>query len=100
MTEYKVVKDLLLQLKTPNIPKKHWCDNSGWGMAKVMCILVEKKKKQTLATTNSISITNDEVTTMDNQSWLCCHVYTIQNWKRVRILLTLLCVVDGCGLTT
>jgi hypothetical protein len=36
----------------------------------------------------------DEVTTIDNQSWLFVHVYVTKECKRVPILLNLQCVVD------
>ncbi len=36
-----------------------------------------------------ISVSYDEVTTINNQSWLFVHVYVIEEWKRVLILLNL-----------
>ncbi len=42
-----------------------------------------------------ISMNCDEVTTIDNQSWLSIHVYVTKEWKKVPILLNLQCVVDG-----
>jgi hypothetical protein len=42
-----------------------------------------------------ISMSCDEVTTIDNQSWLFVHVYVTNEWKRVSILLNLQRVVDG-----
>lgn len=66
-------------------------------MTEALYSVVEKKTKDTMAATHFISMMSDEVTTVDNQSWLCSHVYVIQNWKRVPILLGLVWVVDGCG---
>jgi hypothetical protein len=37
----------------------------------------------------------DEVTTIDNQSWLSVHLYIVEAWKRVPIFLNLQKVVDG-----
>jgi len=37
----------------------------------------------------------DEVTTINNQSWLFIHVYVTEEWKRVPILLNLQRVVNG-----
>jgi len=42
-----------------------------------------------------IFVNCDEVTTIENQSWLSIHVYVIEEWKRVLILLNLQHVVDG-----
>jgi hypothetical protein len=36
-----------------------------------------------------ILINCDEVTTLDNQSWISIHVYIVENWCRVPILLNL-----------
>jgi hypothetical protein len=42
-----------------------------------------------------IFVNCDEVTTIDNQSWLSIHVYVTKEWERVLILLNLQHVVDG-----
>ena len=34
-------------------------------------------------------MTCDESTAVDNTSWLCLHVYVMQNWSRKSLLLTL-----------
>jgi len=36
-----------------------------------------------------ISLNCDEVTTIDNQSWLSMHVYVTNLWKQIPILLNL-----------
>ncbi len=43
----------------------------------------------------SFYVSCDEVTTIDNQSWLSIHVYVIKEWKKVSIMLNLQRVVDG-----
>lgn len=53
--------------------------------------------KDFLATTNYIFVTANEVTTIDNQSWLCYHAYFVQKWTRVPIFPGLVQIVDGCG---
>jgi len=42
-----------------------------------------------------ISVSHDEVTTINNQSWLSIHVYVTEESKKVPILLNLQHVVDG-----
>ncbi len=42
-----------------------------------------------------IYVSCDEVTTIDNQSWLSIHVYVIKEWKKVSIMLNLQRLVDG-----
>jgi len=41
-----------------------------------------------------ISINCDEITILDNQSWISMHAYVVENWKRQPILLNLERVVD------
>jgi hypothetical protein len=45
--------------------------------------------------TNFISISCDEVTSVDNQSWLSLHAYIIKEWSQIPILLSLERVVEG-----
>ncbi len=44
-----------------------------------------------------ISLSCDEVTTIDNQSWLSMHVYMIDLWKQIPILLNLQQMVNGAS---
>jgi len=37
----------------------------------------------------------NEVTTIDNQSWLFVHLYIVEAWKKVPLLLNLQKVIDG-----
>jgi hypothetical protein len=39
----------------------------------------------------------DEVSTIDNQSWLSIHYYVLQNWVRIPILIFLDRVLKGSG---
>ena len=66
-------------------------------MAKSMANVVSEKTMQVLSDANFLSISADEVTSVDNTSWLSLHVYACQSWKRVPILLSLQRMVDGGG---
>lgn len=66
-------------------------------MVEALCNVMQKKTKEIVGVPCFISVTSDEVTTVNNQSWLCSHVYIIHNWKQVPILLGLVQVVDGYG---
>ncbi len=39
----------------------------------------------------------DEVTTIDNDSWICVHAYMVDSWIKVLILLCVERVMDGYG---
>jgi len=44
-----------------------------------------------------IFLTCDEVSLINNQSWLLVHAYVVQNWLHIPILFYLECVVAGSG---
>ena len=79
------------------VPLKHWTEGSGWEMAESLFNVVQARTKEVVSTAPYFSITCDEVTTLDNQSWISMHVYTIQDWERVPLLLCLQRVTEGGG---
>jgi hypothetical protein len=48
-------------------------------MAQQMHGIVLEATKSIVQTTNYFSLTYDEVSTIDNQSWLLIHAYVVQN---------------------
>lgn len=54
-------------------------------------VLLEATKTLFVAT-SFITISADEVTTIDNTKWLSIHLYVMQNWKRIPILLCMVIV--------
>ncbi len=62
-------------------------DSSNWSMAKVMHNVLLKATKATFVHANFIVVNVDEITTIDNTQWLSIHLYTVQGWKRIPILL-------------
>jgi hypothetical protein len=42
----------------------------------------------------------DEMSTVDNQSWLSIHCYVVQNWVRISILISLDIMFEGLGSDT
>jgi hypothetical protein len=55
-------------------------------------------RRMTIQKTRFISISVDEVTTVDYQSWLGVHVYFVDRWKCNLVFLTLEQLVN-CGTT-
>jgi hypothetical protein len=51
----------------------------------------------TLTTTQYVSINYDEVSTLDNQSWLLVHCYVVENWVRIPILISIDGLLEGFG---
>ena len=95
MLEYESLNLLFNFLQVRHLPKKHWSDNSGWAMADVMYALVKAKLQETLTAARYFAITVDEVTSVDNQSWMSIHIYVMKDWIRQPYLLGLKCVTDG-----
>ncbi len=57
-----------------HVPLKHWTEGSDWEMAESLFNVVQTKRKEVVSTTPYFSITCDEVTTLDNQSWISIHI--------------------------
>ena len=77
------------------VPLKHWTEGSGWKMAESLFNVVQAKTKEIVSTAPYFSITCDEVTILDNQSWINIHIYTIQEWEKMPMLLSLQRVTEG-----
>jgi len=56
-------------------------------MVKVMHIVLLEATKTSFVVAPFIAINVDEVTTIDNTQWLLIHLYVMQKWKRIPILL-------------
>jgi hypothetical protein len=56
-------------------------------MARAMHNVVLKQMKMVLWQNKFISISCDEVTILDNQSWISVHAYVVENWRKQPILL-------------
>ena len=63
-------------------------------MAEIMHAQINSKLKEVIKQARFFSITCDEVTSIDNKSWLCIHIYTEERWGQVPMLLSLERVVD------
>ena len=79
MTEYLEMSGLLHFLKVPNYPVNHWSINSGWEWASCIAQVEIEDVQRKIKESTFIALSLDEVTTIDNTSWVCIHVYTVQN---------------------
>ena len=95
MLEYKSLKQLFTFLKMPNLNKKHQDDNSSWLIVEYLHKQVMVKSREVLSATKYLAITCDEVTTVDNQSWISIHAYCVQDFYRQPILISLECLTKG-----
>jgi len=59
------------------MPKKHWSNKVGWEMAKHIDHEMRKMTKVAIQNAKFISLTCDEVTSMDNANWASVHGYVV-----------------------
>jgi hypothetical protein len=97
MLEYESMRQLFTFLKMPHLSKKHWSDNFGWLIAKYLYRQVMMKVVEVLAAARYVAITCDEVTTMDNQSWISIYAYVVEDFYRKPILVSLEQLTDGAS---
>jgi hypothetical protein len=98
MLEYESLKPLFEFLVMPKNNKKHW---SGIGMTIVEFLhqVVMRATRVGVQTPHYIVLSYDEVSTVDNQSWLFVHYYVVQNWVRIFIIISLDRVLGSDNLT-
>jgi hypothetical protein len=68
MLEYEVHKELFNFFNLEEDPKMHWTNSSSWAMVQHMHGTVLEATKSNVGATQFISLTYDEVSTIDNQS--------------------------------
>jgi len=51
-------------------------------MVRAMHNVILKQMKMVLQQSKFISINCDEITILDNQSWISMHAYVVENWTR------------------
>jgi hypothetical protein len=79
MTNFEHMKGLFDFLKVHHMPKKHWIDSIGWGMAIAMDNVILKQTMLLFQQARFISINCDKVSILDNYSWIYVHVYIVKN---------------------
>jgi len=89
MMEFESRQSLYKLLQVPDLPAAHWCDNSGWVMATYMYKQVMEETKRLISAARFVAVTVDEVTAVDNSSWLSVHAYIVQDWIRIPLLISL-----------
>jgi hypothetical protein len=74
---------------------KHWSNYVRWEIVEVFHYVVLITTKEVIMASSFLKISIDEVTTIDNQSWILVHFYVVVGWKQMPILLTLEHLVEG-----
>jgi hypothetical protein len=79
LTDYESFKDLLCFFKVKNMAKKHWFNNLGWEMAKIIHDEVLECTKEVIKEFPFLVIFYDEITIFDIKSWISIHGYVFEN---------------------
>jgi hypothetical protein len=64
-------------------------------MAESLYNVVQNRTKVVVSRAKYISLSCDEVTTVDNQSWISIHAYVLVDWERVLLLLSFERLTEG-----
>jgi hypothetical protein len=89
MVDYTAMRPLLQFIGVPKLAKRHWSDSVGWMLAECMFHQIEMKALDTVSSARFFSVSCDEVTSIDNGSWISIHCYVVQNSSKVPILIML-----------
>jgi len=77
------------------MPKKHWFNILGWEIVGSIYDVVLKCTKEVIKEFPFLAISTNEVLTSNTKSWISIHVYILENWQRIPILLNLEKVTNG-----
>jgi hypothetical protein len=87
MTDYPDYMKYLSFLQMPNFPSSHWSLTSGWEWAKYLAQVEKDDMKEKIASARFVSLSLDEVTAIDNTSWICMSIYMVNDHIRHSYLL-------------
>jgi hypothetical protein len=79
--EYEATTPLYEFLAMPKNSKKHWNDSSNWIIVEFMHHEMMKATKVTMEVVWYVALSCDNVSTVDNQSWLSIHCYVVGRCK-------------------
>lgn len=95
MFKYEALWPLFQFMKVKILPKKHWSDAYGWEMGEYIDAQVLKALKVIVMGTQCLLIIYNEMMFNDNQQWLLVHVYVVENWMHIPLLLLMTQVIGG-----
>ncbi len=65
--------------KVKNMPQKHWSNSLGWEVVENMHDMVLQCTKEVVKQSPFFVLFVDEVTTIDNESWIFIHEYAFND---------------------
>lgn len=70
-----------------NLPDDILSSSIFWDMAESLDHVLVSKERELLQSSPFFSASVDEVTTIGNMKYLCCHVYALDGWRRVPVFM-------------
>ena len=95
MTDFVRNEELQQHLQTPSLARMHWSVTCGWELAEAMSDALIKHLRMRIAASPFWSVSLDEAIAIDKTSWLCCHIYIIEDFKRVPVFVKLAQVTEA-----
>jgi hypothetical protein len=87
MMDCEGLRDMFIMLKVKHTPKKDWIDYLSWGIVESMNDLLLQSTCNVVNATNFLFVSAHGVKTIDNASWISLHIYVVQSWKRICLLI-------------
>lgn len=89
MTEHVARFPLYEFLGMPDLPRLQWTIGSGWLMGEHIWDFVKKRMSEMIKAASFIALTADETTDIDSTSWIVIHVYIMQHWGVMSLIISL-----------
>ena len=87
MKNYPKILKFLSFIKAPNFSSSHWSMTCGWEWAQYLAQVEKDDLKEHIANATFLSLSLDEVTAIDNTSWICMSIYMVNDHIRHSYLL-------------
>ena len=87
MKNYPKIEKYLSFINVPNFPSSHWSMTCGWEWAQYLAQVEKDDMKEKIANATFLSLSLDEVTAIDNTSWICMSIYMVNDHIRHSYLL-------------
>jgi hypothetical protein len=86
MLEFEALKSFFSFLNVFMLPKHHWNDSPIWVMVECMHKQIIKRINKIITSSKYLALFCDEVTTIDNQSWISIYSNVVQDWCRILVV--------------
>ncbi len=97
MIDYASSNMLFVNLRNPSNHAMHWFNTISWIFVEFMYSQLQSATIITIQFAQFITCSSDEVTIVDNNSWIYVHAYVVDCWTREKKLVCVYKIVDVLG---